>query len=166
MPPGVFGYDPDFRNPYKTHDIGKAKELLAKAGYPGGVDSRTGARLELTYDIGSDSTRAREAATFDMRCLEQLGIKMRLQVNTFSQYLERTMKGTFQMTAGGWLADYPDPEFPPASVRPNKPPNPNSASFSNPEYDEAVRTDKDDGRHAGKAALIHRMSGDRRGELH
>ncbi len=158
LPPGVFGYDPDFRNPYKTHDIGKAKELLAKAGYPGGVDSRTGARLELTYDIGSDSTRAREAATFDMRCFEQLGIKMRLQVNTFSQYLERTMKGTFQMTAGGWLADYPDPEnFLQLLYGPNKPPNPNSASFSNPEYDrlyERIKTMDDT---PERLALIHRM---------
>ncbi len=158
LPPGVFGYDPAFRNPYKTHDVEKAKQLLAKAGYPGGVDSRTGTRLELTYDIGSDSTRAREAATFDMRCFEQLGIKMRLQVNTFSQYLERTMKGTFQMTSGGWLADYPDPEnFLQLLYGPNKPPNPNAASFSNPEYDalyERIKTMDDT---PERQVLIHRM---------
>jgi hypothetical protein len=51
---------------------------MAKAGYPGGVDAKTGKQLELIYDIGSDSTRAREVATFDMRCFEQLGIKMKL----------------------------------------------------------------------------------------
>ena len=136
LPPGVFGYDPDFKNPWKSHDLAKAKELLAKAGYPGGMDAKTGKQLELTYDIGSDSTRAREAATFDMRCFEQLGIRMKLQVNTFSQFLERTYKGTYQMTSSGWLADYPDPEnFLQLLYGPNAPPNPNHSAFSNPEYD-------------------------------
>ena len=163
LPPGVFGYDPAFRNPYKTHDLEKARELLAKAGYPGGIDSRTGKRLELTYDIGSDSTRAREAATFDMRCFEQLGIEMKLQVNTFSQYLERTIKGTFQMTSAGWLADYPDPEnFLQLLYGPNKPPNPNHVVILRPRIRPAVRTDKDDGRHAGKAGVDPQDGGDRR----
>ena len=68
-----------------------------------------------------------------MRCFEQLGIKMKLQVNTFSQYLERTMKGTFQMTAGGWLADYPDPEnFLQLLYGPNEPPDPNSVVILQP----------------------------------
>jgi ABC-type transport system substrate-binding protein len=147
LPPGVFGYDPALRNPYKTHDLAKARELMVKAGYPGGIDSRTGRQLELTYDIGADSPRAREQATFDMRCFEQLGIKMKLQVNTFSQYLERTIKGTFQMASSGWLADYPDPEnFLQLFYGPNAPPNPNHAAFSNPEYDslyERMRTMED-----------------------
>ncbi|MGD0229674.1 MAG: ABC transporter substrate-binding protein [Syntrophorhabdales bacterium] len=158
LPPGVFGFDPAFKNPYHTHDLGRAKELLAKAGYPGGIDPKTGGPLELTYDIGSDSVRAREAATFDMRCFEQLGIRMRLQVNTFSQYLERTIKGTFQMTSSGWLADYPDPEnFLQLLYGPNAPPNPNSSSFANAEYDrlyERIKTMEDT---PERAALIHRM---------
>jgi oligopeptide transport system substrate-binding protein len=158
LPPGVFGYDPALRNPYKTHDLVKAKELLAKAGYPDGIDAKTGRQLELTYDIGSDSARAREAATFDMRCFEQLGIKMKLQVNTFSQYLERTQKGTFQMTSSGWLADYPDPEnFLQLLYGPNAPPNPNHSAFSNPEYDrlyEQMKTMEDS---PERAEIIHRM---------
>jgi ABC-type transport system substrate-binding protein len=158
LPPGIFGYDAHFRNPYKTHDIEKARQLLAEAGYPGGIDGRTGKRLELTYDIGSDSVRAREAATFDMRCFEQLGISMKLQVNTFSQQLERTMKGTFQMTEAGWVADYPDPEnFLQLLYGPNKPPNANMSSFSDPEYDrlyERIKTMEDT---PERAELIHRM---------
>ncbi len=158
LPPGIFGYDPSFRNPYRQYNLEKAKQLLAKAGYPGGIDTRTGKRLQLTYDIGSDSIRAREAATFDMRCFERLGIDMKLQVNTFSQQLERTMKGTFQMTSAGWVADYPDPEnFLQLLYGPNKPPNSNMSSFSDPEYDrlyEKVKTMDDT---PERAALIHRM---------
>ena len=160
LPPGVFGYDPGLKNPYKTHDLAKAREHLAKAGYPGGIDAGTGQRLELTYDIGSDSVRAREAATFDMRCFEKLGIRMKLQVNTFSQFLERTHKGTFQVTTSGWLADYPDSEnFLQLLYGPNAPPNPNHAAFANPEYDrlyEQIKLMEDT---PEKEALIQRMVG-------
>jgi ABC-type oligopeptide transport system substrate-binding subunit len=158
LPPGVFGYEPGFRNPYTAFNVERARELMVKAGYPGGIDPKTGRPLELTFDIGSDSVRAREAASFDMRCFERLGIRMRLQVNTFSQYLERTIKGTFQMTSSGWNADYPDPEnFLQLLYGPNAPPNPNHAAFANPEFDrlyERMKTMEDT---PERAAIIHRM---------
>jgi oligopeptide transport system substrate-binding protein len=160
LPPGIFGYDPKLKNPYKTHDLLKAKELMAKAGYPGGIDSRTGKQLELVYDIGSESTRAREVATFDMRCFEQLGMKMKLQVNTWSQHLERSHKGTFQMFSLGWIADYPDPEnFLQLLYGPNAPPNPNSSSFANPEYDRLYEKMKNMENTQEREAVIHRMVG-------
>lgn len=160
LPPGIFGYDPTLENPYKTHDLEKAKELMAKAGYPGGVDAKTGKQLQLIYDIGSDSTRAREVATFDMRCFEQLGIKMKLQVNTWSQHLERSHKGTFQMFSLGWIADYPDPEnFLQLLYGPNAPPNPNSSSFANPEYDRLFEKMKNMENTPEREAVIRRMVG-------
>lgn len=158
LPPGIFGYDPNLKNPFKAYDIAKARELLAKAGYPGGVDARTGRQLELTDDIGSDSTMAREYAAFDIRCFERLGIRMKLQVNTFSQYLEKSIKGTFQMSSGAWIADYPDPEdFLLLLYGPNAPPGPNAAAFSNPEYDrlyERIKVMEDS---PEREALIHKM---------
>lgn len=158
LPPGVFGYDPNLRNPFKEYDVAKARELLAMAGYPGGIDPKTGRQLVLTYDIGSDSTMAREYAAFDIRCFEQLGIKVKLQVNTFAQYLERAIKGTFQMSSGAWIADYPDPEdFLLLLYGPNAPPGPNASAFSNPEYDrlyEQIKVMEDT---PERAALIHRM---------
>lgn len=158
LPPGVFGYDPKLKNPSKTHDLVKAKELMAKAGYPGGMDAKTGRQLELVYDIGSESTRAREVATFDMRCFEQLGIKMKLQVNTWSQHLERSHKGTFQMFSLGWIADYPDPEnFLQLLYGPNAPPNPNSSAFANPEYDRLYEKMKSMENTPEREAVIHRM---------
>jgi oligopeptide transport system substrate-binding protein len=160
LPPGIFGYDQGLKNPYKAHNLEKAKELLSQAGYPGGIDAKTGKQLELTYDIGSDSTRAREIAAFDMRCFEGLGIKVRLQVNTFSQYLERTQKGTFQMTSSGWLADYPDPEnFLQLLYGPNAPPNPNHSAFSNPDYDRLYERAKGMEDTSEREAIIRQMVG-------
>jgi ABC-type transport system substrate-binding protein len=158
LPPGIFGYDPNLKNPYKTHDLAKARDLLTKAGYPGGVDARTGRQLELTYDIGSDSAQAREQAAFDIRCFEQLGIRMKLQVNTFSQYLERSIKGTFQMSSSAWLADYPDPEdFLILLYGPNAPPGPNASAFSSPEYDKLFEQMKVMEDTPEREALIHKM---------
>ena len=72
---------------------------------------------------------------------------MKLQVNTCSQHLERSHKGTFQMFSGGWNADYPDPEnFLQLLYGPNAPPNPNSSAFADPEYDrlyEKMKTMED-----------------------
>ena len=158
LPPGVFGYDPDLKNPYKTHDLARAKELLAKAGYPGGIDPKTGNQLELTYDIGSESTRAREIATYDMRCFEALGIKMKLQVNTWAQHLERSHKGTFQMFSLGWIADYPDPEnFLQLLYGPNAPPNPNSSAFADPEFDRLYERMKNMENSPERKVVIKRM---------
>jgi ABC-type transport system substrate-binding protein len=39
IPPGLFGYDPDYQNPYRAHDLARAKRLLAEAGYPGGISA-------------------------------------------------------------------------------------------------------------------------------
>ena len=36
IPPGLAGYDEKFVNPFSSYDVAKAKEYLAKAGYPGG----------------------------------------------------------------------------------------------------------------------------------
>jgi oligopeptide transport system substrate-binding protein len=158
LPPGVVGYDPQLKNPYKTHDLARARELMIKAGYPGGRDAKTGKQLELTYDIGSDSTRAREVASFDMRCFEELGIKMNLQVNTWSQHLERSYKGTFQMFSLGWVADYPDPEnFLQLLYGPNAPPSPNSSAYANPEYDRFYERTKNMEDSAERAAVISKM---------
>ena len=117
---------------------------------PAGSMRETGRQLELTYDIGSDSTMAREYAAFDIRCFEQLGIRMKLQVNTFSQYLERSIKGTFQMSSGAWIADYPDPEdFLMLLYGPNAPPGPNAVGIFEPRVRQALRADEGHGGYAG-----------------
>lgn len=137
VPPGLFGYQADFRNPY-GFNLEKARGLIAEAGYPNGRDAKTGQQLELTMDVTATGAEERQMAEYDQRQLEQLGIKVRVVENTFARMLEKEDQGNFQIASGtGWGADYPDPEnffflfysknFPPAGKNINR--------YNNPEFD-------------------------------
>ncbi|MDD5351044.1 MAG: ABC transporter substrate-binding protein, partial [Chthoniobacteraceae bacterium] len=67
LPPGVIGYQPDFKNPFRTEDVARAKALLAEAGYPGGIDPKTGKPLTLTLDVVRAARRASSARSLT-RC--------------------------------------------------------------------------------------------------
>ena len=139
LPPGVFGYDPKFRNPYAQFDpnLTKAKQLLADAGYPNGIDSKTGAPLTLTMDgqMGTPELLAEFEQT--KRQVEKLGIKVNLVLTRYSVWQDKTNKGQFQFSPiYGWFADYPDPEnFMFLMYGPNKAPGPNASFYDNAEYD-------------------------------
>jgi oligopeptide transport system substrate-binding protein len=138
LPPGVFGFQPDFRNPYKQHDIALAKKLLAEAGYPNGIDPKTQQPLEITVDVVGDSPESRQGIEFFKNQVEQLGIRVKIIENTWARFQDKTDKGNFQiMTGSGWHADYPDPEnFFFLFYSKNIPPAGNNSSrYQNSEFD-------------------------------
>ena len=136
IPPGMFGYDPNLRNPYKTHDLKKARQKLADAGFPEGTGP-SGKRLEVSYDIGSADPGARQSALAFAEDMEKIGIRVKVITNTWSEFLEKLRAGRLQVFAVGWILDYPDPEnFLQLLYGPNKAPGPNSTSYDNPEFNE------------------------------
>jgi len=137
LPPGVFGYQPDLKNPYKQHDLALAKRLMAEAGYPEGRDAKTGAQLQLTLDVTAESATARQAAEFDKSQIEQLGIQVKVSENLWDHLQEKIINGQFQLVSFGWEADYPDPEnFFFLFYSKNIPPQgSNNTHYSNPEFD-------------------------------
>ena len=109
VPPGLFGHDRAWRNPY-GYDLEKAKRLMTGAGYPGG---RTpgGQPLELTLDCAAVGSEDRQRVEFVQRNFERLGVRVKVIENTFAHLLSKQDTGDFQMADGtGWGADYPDPE--------------------------------------------------------
>ncbi len=137
VPPGVFGFQKDFQNPY-GFNLEKARRLIAEAGYPDGRDPKTGQPLEITMDTVAAGAEERQLAEYEQRQLEQVGVRVRVIENTFARMTEKLDQGNFQIGAGsGWGADYPDPEnffflftstnFPPAGQ--------NTSRFKNAEYD-------------------------------
>ncbi len=110
IPPGLYGYQRDWKNPY-GYNVEHAKKLIAEAGYPNGIDPQTGRPLELTMEMVAVGSEDRQRAEFEQRCFEKLGIRVKVSENTFARLLQKEDTGDFQMASGtGWGADYPDPE--------------------------------------------------------
>ncbi len=110
LPPGVYGYQPGFQNPYRQNNLEQAKRLLAEAGYPRGYDAKTGKQLQLTLDMTVDDAESRQHAEFQKEQIEKLGIKVKIEENLWAAQQDKVDRGNFQFTAYGWHADYPDPE--------------------------------------------------------
>ena len=130
IPPGLTGYDPNYKNPYKTHDIAKAKELMKKAGYPDGKGLPP-----LEYITQSDST-ARQFTEFYQKEFAQLGITLKVQSYSWPELQQSIKNKKGQIWSYAWGADYPDAEnFLQLFYSKNSSPGPNDANYSNPEFD-------------------------------
>ncbi len=160
IPPGLFGYDPGYRNPYRQYDpsLTKAKQLLAEAGYPNGIDPKTGQHLLVRYDCSVNSAVARESVRLVQKMIEALGIQVEIRATTYAQFDAKIRKHQDQIFSYDWEADYPDPEnFLFLFYSLNAPPGPNHTGYHNPEYDrlfEQMRA-MDDG--PERLAIIKKM---------
>lgn len=113
------------------YNIEKAKEYLAKAGYPGGKGLPT-----IKFDLRGGSTDQRQLAEFYKLSLAAIGVEMEIVVNTFPAYLEKEKNGNLQFFIGGWSADYPDAEnFLFLLHSKNVSPGPNASNYVNKEFD-------------------------------
>ncbi len=140
VPPGLFGYDPQYKNPFRTVDMARAKQLLAEAGYPGGIDPATSRPLHLTYDIGDTGPELRQMVQFHVNKWRELGIDVEIAATTYNRFQQKIREGAYQVFQWGWAADYPDPEnflfLLSSAMARSKNNGPNSANFQNAAYDE------------------------------
>jgi ABC-type transport system substrate-binding protein len=153
LPPGIAGYESDFPNPYVDYSPEKAKELLAKAGYP---DGKGLPEIVFESTQGTDSRQQAEKLQTD---LAKVGIKLKINVNQFSELTEKINKRQAQMWGIAWLADYPDAEnFMQLLYGPNKAPAPNGSNFDNPEYNKLFEQMRGMADSPERRKIIHRMN--------
>lgn len=113
------------------YNVEKAKEFLAKAGYPGGKGLPV-----LKFDLRGSDTSAKQSAEYIQKSLEVIGVKMDIITNTFPAYLEKEKNGNLQFFLGGWNADFPDAEnFLFLLSSKNVAPGPNASNYVNPAFD-------------------------------
>lgn len=130
IPPGVEGYDTGFKNPYKQFNVEKAKELLKKAGYPDGKGLP-----EFEYNATSSSSD-RQIGEYFQQHMAAIGIRVRIQQSSWSQFIERLKERKAQIYGLAWSADYPDAEnFLQLLYGPNESPGSNNSNYHSKEYD-------------------------------
>ena len=163
LPPGLYGYDPDYRNPFRVVDVGRARDLIAEAGYPGGIDPATGEPLRLTFDTSDTSAQGRLRFEFFTRAWRQLGIDIAIEATNYNQFQEKVRNGAYQIFMWGWIADYPDPEnflfLLWSEMARSKGGGPNTANFSNPRYDALYVSMKSRPNDGARLAEIQEMQG-------
>ena len=121
--------------PY-AFNVEKARQLIAEAGYPGGIDPATGKPLVLTVEVGNATQDTTESMELVASFLSAIGIKLEISVNTWQAMLEKVRLRQAQLFLMGWVGDYPDIEtFMQLFLSRNQSPGPNRSNYVNPEVD-------------------------------
>jgi ABC-type transport system substrate-binding protein len=131
IPPVLAGYDPSFKNPYRQYNLEKAKELLAKAGYPGGKGLPP-----LDYVNLSDST-SRQFAEYTQKAFGQIGVQLKVSSYSWPEFQAKIKAKQGQMWEFAWYGDYPEAEnFLQLFYGKNVSPGSNDANYVNPAFDK------------------------------
>ena len=128
-PPGSAGYEPDTEIPF---DPTLARSLLAEAGYKDGIDFPV---LEILFNTQEGHRKI--ALAVQQMWQENLGISVQLVNQDWKVYLAREMTGDFQISRGGWIGDYEDPNTFLDTLRPNR--GNNKTGWENEEYDQLLK---------------------------
>ena len=130
-PPGAGGFHPKARLPKDGSQIAKAKELLAKAGYPGGKGLPV---IELLYNTSDAHKKVAEA--MQQMWKQNLGIEVRLVNQEWKVYLDSQTTKNYMVSRAGWIGDYSDANtFLDMFMSDN---GNNKAGFKNAKYDELI----------------------------
>jgi peptide/nickel transport system substrate-binding protein/oligopeptide transport system substrate-binding protein len=129
VPPSLGGSDAN-RKAY-GHDVAKAKQLLAAAGHPNGID------VELWAATTDQSPRLSQAIQAN---LAEAGIRATIRQRDASSVREASRNGQADLTLKEWWADYPDAEnfLYPLLHSKNKGAGGNVSFYSNPKFDALV----------------------------
>jgi oligopeptide transport system substrate-binding protein len=161
LPPGIFGYDESYKNPFRQPDLKRARALLAEAGYKNGIDPATGQPLRLTFDTGNTSAQALLQYEFLVSAWRELGLDVQIVATTYNQFQDRVRRGAYQIYQWGWIADFPDPEnflfLLECSNAQSKSKGPNTSNFCNEQFDALYREMKNLPNDSRRAKLIREM---------
>lgn len=102
IPEGYMGYSAEKAN-YFSHDVAKAKELLAKAGYPDGFEARLLSTSQ--YGFHQNTAIAVQAE------LAKVGIKVTLDLPDWSGRIAKNNAGDYDFLVAGTAGDIADPDW-------------------------------------------------------
>ncbi|HHW7568568.1 TPA: ABC transporter substrate-binding protein [Mannheimia haemolytica] len=130
LPPTIWGYNDSLAD--SEHNVEKAKQLLAEAGFPNGFETD----LWVQPVVRASNPNPRRMSEIIQADWAKIGVKANLVTYEWGDYIKRTRAG--ELTAGtyGWSGDNGDPDnfLSPLFGTPNIG-NSNYARFTNPELD-------------------------------
>ena len=133
VPPGLPGFPEDgmAANNYRGPDLQRARELLAKAGYPNGEG------LDKINYYTSIEGPGNEMAEMTVSHLKKIGVELNPRLDVFSSFIESVNNKKAPLFSFAWGSDYPDPEnnlqmF----YGPNESPGSNHFNYKNAEFDK------------------------------
>lgn len=130
IPPGLAGYDPAYKNPYRKYDLARAKELMKKAGFPDGKG------LPAIDYLSLANSTSRQFTEYFEKSLAKIGVKLKVTNVTWPEFQAALKNRKGQFYGFAWSADYPDAEnFLQLFYGKNVSPGPNDANYVNPEFD-------------------------------
>ena len=172
IPPGIFGYREGCAgiNPY-VYDcvqgkplrkpVAGAQRLLAEAGYPGGVDARTGQPLVIHLDTTASGVGNKARLDWLRKQFDKINVQLDVRSTDYNRFQDKIRRGDTQMFYFGWNADYPDPENfffllhgPQGKVKFG---GENASNYSNPAYDRLFEQMKNMENGPARQAIIDRM---------
>ena len=172
IPPGIFGYRAGEAgiNHYvydwvdgapKRKSIETARKLLAEAGYPDGVDAKTGQPLVINLDTTAGGVGGKARIDWLRKQFARINVQLVARSTDYNRFQDKIRKGNTQMFYWGWNADYPDPEnflflLTSAQAKVGKG-GENAANYSNPEYDRLFDQMKNMEDSPARQAIIDRM---------
>jgi oligopeptide transport system substrate-binding protein len=104
LPPGMPGYNPEVQG--YGYDPGKAKELLTRAGHPGGKGLEP---VTISSTLKSEEIRQESQAV--QQYLTNIGVQAELgKFEDWPAFHRALGQGETQIFRYAWYADYPDPD--------------------------------------------------------
>lgn len=173
IPPGIMGYREGkegmnriihqwIDGHIKRRSVEEAKKLLAEAGYPDGIDIKTGAPLVLYFDATSRNADDKSVLDWMRKQFKKINIQLVVRSTDYNRFQDKMRKGNAQIFEWGWNADYPDPEnflfllYGPQSKAGNHSGN-NAANYDNPEYNQLFERMEKMDNSSERQAIIDQM---------
>ena len=172
IPPGIFGYRTGEAgiNPYvyewhhhaaRRKSIAQARQLLAQAGFPDGINEKTGKPLLINFDTAATGSDSKAWFDWLRKQFDKIHVQLNIRNTDYNRFQDKMSKGNAQLFSWGWNADYPDPEnFLFLLYGPNskvKTQGENAANYNNPEYDRLFMEMKNMQDSPQRQAIIDKM---------
>lgn len=172
IPPGIFGYrDGEAGINHYVYDwvdgkpqrkpITDARKLLAEAGYPDGIDAKTGQPLVMYIDTTATGVGEKARLDWLRKQFAKLNLQLVARSTDYNRFQDKINKGDTQLFYYGWNADYPDPENflfllngAQAKVGHH---GENASNYENPEYDRLFAQMKNMDNGPERQRIIDRM---------